>query len=495
MKKSILKGTMLIIIISIISRAIGLLFRIPITYLIKDYGNGLYYYPIILFNPIIAFIGAPSIAIARMVSKESDVINQYKILQSTKNSMFSLGVVISILMLLLGPVLISTIWSKDVLLPYMALVPAPIFLSLIAVYKGFFQGQQNMTPISYQQLADALGRVIFGVGLAYIFKENVIWATSGATFGTTAGTMVSFIVIYIYFRLFHHKTCSKPAKVERRSINKALISIALPIAISAIGVSLMGLVDGLLINIRLLEIGYSGEDVLRLSGVLSLSNTLIGIPLVIGTSIALNTLPNIVAASKYGLDYQQNRIRTTLIMFITLALPCGAGMFLVGKDIFAMIFPESYIDHYIIEIASLGMMMTMLNMAFTTVLQAKEKERVPVRHMYIGILIKLILSYVFLGLPSLNIHGSVLSTLMAYTVILILNIKASITYITIDVKYMILVPIISTLAMILVVLVCKVITSQVIMHVFIGGLVYGLLLLTFKVVLITDIPFIKRIIK
>ena len=46
---------------------------------------------------------------------------------------------------------------------------APIIISIMTVFRGFFQGLQNMTPSAISQILEQIGRVVFGVGLAVIF--------------------------------------------------------------------------------------------------------------------------------------------------------------------------------------------------------------------------------------------------------------------------------------------------------------------------------------
>ncbi len=500
MKKSILRGTLLITIFSLIAKAIGMLFRIPVTHIIGEYAMGIYYYPLVLFGPILAFINAPSIAIARLISEEHSKEksnNTEKILHVSTRLMIIIGVLTSLVMIILGPILISTIWSKQILIPYLALVPAPICLAMISVLKGYYQGHQNMLPLSIQQFTDAVARVIVGVSLSYLLINiNVIYATAGATFGTTAGAIVSLIFLYGYHRRHHKKINVDIMKSERVSITKKLMIISTPIAISALGVSLMRLVDGLFINNRLLHIGYSVEDVLKLSGALTSVNTLVAIPLVIATSISINALPNIITAAVHGEKYVQSRIRTTLIMFVTIALPSGVGLFLVGSRIFKIIFSNISNSYYLVELFSIALILMMLNLGLTSVLQARKKETIPVKNMYIGIIIKLVLSFILLGIPSIHIHGTALSTIIAYAFIVALNLKACLNDgVVIDFKYMLVVPIVATTLMGIVVQYTLTRSTSIFitgLSIILGVIVYGISMIVFKVIAVKNIPILKR---
>lgn len=502
MKKSILKGTIIITAVSIISRLIGILFRYPVTELIGDIGLGIYQFPIAFFAPIIALLNAPSVAISRLISqKKSQGVSEEgeKIYKVAFKSMFVVGSVVSILMLIAAPILVRTVWSDEMFLPFMMLVPAPILLALTSVLKGYHQGHQNMMPIAMQQLSDGIGRVIVGVFAAYILVQyGVVQGAAGATLGTTAGALAGLIVLVLY----QMKTPKQHVIVdglEKKAIRKKLLSITSPIAISAIGVTLMTLIDTFLMKNRLLQIGYVMEDVLKWTGIIGNVNVLTGIPFVITTAISINALPNIAAARQQGVSYVQTRIRATMIMFVVITLPSSAGLFLVGNRLFAEFFPRQTSNHILVELFSLVLIFKMINIGFTTVLQAQGREKIPVRNMYIALIVKFIMSFILLAIPEIHVNATGLSSIIAYAVMFILNLITCLRLnLRIDFKYMFWIPLLSTSIMTLVVwFVLQVSSSFMItlVAVMVGALVYGICILAFKVVDPRHVPILKRIIK
>lgn len=494
MSKSILKGAMIITFFSMVSKAIGIFFRIPITYILEDVGIGIYYFPVQFFGPILAITTAPSIAIARLISDEHDDYLQYHIFETSRSYMLLYGLVISIIMGLLAPLLIKTIWTEDMLFSYLSLIPAPIFLAVSSSYKGYHQGCQKMNPIAALQFSDGLGRLIIGLFLTIIFMQfGVQYAAAGAAFGTTAGAIVGLITIVSLTKSTGH-SLFKHDKI----VLKSLVTLSLPIIISALGINLMNFVDGILIKSRLGYLGYDHYEIFRFSGILSSVNTLTSIPVAIGIAINLNALPNITAAAKHGALYVHQRMRSAMIMIISIALPSAVGLYLVGNDIFKYLYPSINADHYLIEIYSVSIVFLIINLGLTTILQARKKEKIPVRHMYIGIVFKLILSYILLGMKDVNIHGTAISTTIAYGIVMILNLYSLIkSDFDIDFKYMIMIPLFSSVTMgILVWLVNQLGSSIVItiLSIFIGTSYYGMLMIVFKVVAIKDVPLLKRII-
>ena len=69
---------------------------------------------------------------------------------------------------------------------------APMMVSFVTIFRGFFQGLQNMTPSGISQILEQIGRVVIGVGLAYfLFDKGIEYSAGGAAFGAAGGAFVA----------------------------------------------------------------------------------------------------------------------------------------------------------------------------------------------------------------------------------------------------------------------------------------------------------------
>lgn len=502
-KKSILKGTMIIAIVGLIARFIGLFFRIPLTALIGEEGIGIYSFPMTLFVPLTAIVmQGPPTTISKMIAQKvasKDLEGVQNIYQASHHLMTKMGLLATLIMLLLTPLFTKVIWSEAVLYPYLALSIAPMFLAKVSVYNGYHQGHQNMFPVAMQQLFDGIGRLVVGLVLAFVLIEKgVIPATTGAVLGTTFGALSGLIALLIFT---NNKSSSKIDKSLSKSIQKQILKISTPITIGAIGASLIPLVDALLLPSRLGVAGFSSSEAIRLNGVLSNINALINVPLIIGVAISLNVVPNIAAVNVSNKKDIRSRMRIALILSIALALPSGIGLMLVGKSLFSMLYPNMMTNHYLVEILSISIIFTMINQTLIAILQGLDLERVPVKNFYIGMVFKLILSFTLLSIPSINIHGAAISTLIAYIIILILNYRSckKSTEFKMDTKYMLIVPFFNTTIMSLGVVLTMICLQNVALwltiftSILVAVMIYGILLISTKTVTIGQIPILNRI--
>lgn len=150
----------------------------------------------------ISTAGLP-VAMSRMISEAQALGNHAQIKRIYKASLYvflTIGIVGSGGMLLLCRQLASFMNSPNSWASIAALAPAVLFVCIISSYRGFFQGQSNMTPTSVSQVFEALCKLFIGLGAAWLVMkrtDDVVLAAGGAILGVTVGTVVSALYLGI----------------------------------------------------------------------------------------------------------------------------------------------------------------------------------------------------------------------------------------------------------------------------------------------------------
>ena len=91
----------------------------------------------------------------------------------------------------------------------------------MTIFRGFFQGLQNMTPSGISQILEQIGRVIFGVGLAILLlPKGIEYSAGGAAFGAAAGGLLGGS--YLYFK---YRKIKKQIRVKKIKTNTQLLTI------------------------------------------------------------------------------------------------------------------------------------------------------------------------------------------------------------------------------------------------------------------------------
>lgn len=434
-----IKGAAILGVAGIIVKIFGAIYRIPLGNIIKPEGMGYYQtaYPFYVLLLTISTSGVP-VAIAKLVSEKSaigDYKSAYKVFKVALTGLFIAGVLTSIFVLFNAKSIVESLGNPNAYYSLVALVPALFFVPIMAAYRGFFQGTQNMIPTALSQISEQFFRVIIGLGITYfLLGQGIPIAAGGASFGGSIGAIAGTLTVYIVFLSKKKqineqiRTSISKKEYEVGEIVKDLLVIAIPITIGAAIAPIMDAIDASLVIRRLQTIDYSKELANELYGQLKgYAQTLINLPQIFSISIAMSLVPAIsnAKARKQGKEIQ-NLINSGIRMTLLIGLPCSFGLFVLAKPIISLLYfnntPETINSiGEILQYLSFGVIFLTLVQALTSMLQGLGKPLIPVVNLFIGAIFKVALTYTLTVVPSINIKGAAISTVVAYAIASILD--------------------------------------------------------------------------
>ena len=314
-KDSFLRGAIILAVAGILVKVMGAFFRIPLGNLIGSNGMGYYQaaYPVYTLFLTLATAGFPT-ALAKLVSEKSaigDHRGANKIFKVAYVVLLITGL-ISFSILFFGSNYIVTNLMKNPGAHYamLAIAPALLFVPAMSSYRGYFQGQRDMSKIAISQLIEQFFRVILGIGLAYYFmqdsgpKMGAAGAIAGATIGSIA-SMVYLIIIYIREGKKRKAQIKASKKFKEESIFKILskiLVVAVPITIGAAVMPLVNMVDNVIVTRRLMDGGYTLEQAVSLFGQLTgMAMAIVNLPTVITSAIGMSLVPSISESFALGI--------------------------------------------------------------------------------------------------------------------------------------------------------------------------------------------------
>ena len=174
-KSGFLKGAAWIAAGGFIAKIIGALYRIPLTNLIGGYGLGLYQmvYPVYCMLLTVSATGIPS-SIAKLTAERvGKGETGLPVFKTAMRIFLLIGVIGTVLMCLLAPFLSAAQGSREVLGGYFTLAPSVLLVSAISVFRGYFQGRNNMMPTALSEITEQAVKVGFGLLFACLFRANV----------------------------------------------------------------------------------------------------------------------------------------------------------------------------------------------------------------------------------------------------------------------------------------------------------------------------------
>ncbi len=445
-----MKGALILVVANVLVKLIGALFKIPLARLLGDAGMGLFStsYTIYTFMFIIATAGLP-VAISKLVSeaKETGRYNQEKkIFRVSLFILSAVGIIGSLVLYYGAQFFAIKIGTERAVHGIRAIAPAMLFVSLMSAYRGYFQGRQNMLPTAISEVVEALGKLLIGYAVAMYFMNSISdpsfrldMGAAGAVLGVSIGAAMAFVFIWGY-NIKNKKKYTFVQATDKAdsslSIASKIIKIAIPITLGASVFSLTSIIDVSMIMRRLSVAGFDKELALAKYGSYTgFAIPMFNLPPTLISSISISVVPAIAAAIAAKRHSEaQDTIRIAMKITTLFALPCAVGMALLAEPILAVVYNNTGATETL-SILGYAIVFVSLVMVTNAILQALGKVYIPVIHMAIGGVIKVIINYFLVAIPDINIAGAPIGTNVCYITILVLNIVAIMRYSSVRLKF------------------------------------------------------------
>ncbi|MBQ8294922.1 MAG: oligosaccharide flippase family protein [Clostridia bacterium] len=198
-KGGFLKGAAWIALGGFVAKIIGALYRIPLTNLIGGHGLGLYQmvYPVYCLLLTVSATGIPA-SIAKLTAERIGQGRSEKPVFRTAMKLFLLiGGTGSVLMVLIAPFLSAAQGTKEIVGGYYALAPSVFLVSAISVFRGWFQGKNQMFPTAISEITEQAVKVGFGLLFAYLYRGNVEKAVVFLLLSVSISEAVALLIVFL----------------------------------------------------------------------------------------------------------------------------------------------------------------------------------------------------------------------------------------------------------------------------------------------------------
>ncbi len=437
-KTSFVKGAIILAAASIIVKAIGAVFRIPLTNLVGSYAMGLYstayrYYSIFL---TIATAGLP-IAISKMIS-ESRALGRSretsKIFKTAIVLCLTVGLIGTLFLLFGADILARATNDINAAASITALAPAVLFMAVTAAFRGYFQGHENMVPTALSQILEALSRLLVGLFLAWFFLSRGFeekYIAAGTISGITVGTVLTVILMAGIAlskrgRKLKNPENSDTAPRKSSQILYALLAIAIPVTLGSLIMNLTSAIDMFLITNRLADLGYNSETTTSLFGIyenyaLPIFNL---VPSII-ISLNVSVTPTISAAFARGnMEELRDTLKKALRIVVIFTMPAAVGISILSEPVLSILYKsvaDVQVAAPVLSILGVASFFLCAASLTATAMQALGHATIPLMTMLAGAVVKIVSNYVLIAIPGIELCGAAIGTVLCYIVITLLN--------------------------------------------------------------------------
>lgn len=445
-REAFLRGALILAIGGLISRGLGAFYRFLLPWIMgpkADYGIGLfnYAYPIYVFFLGISSTGVPS-AVAKLVAENlargrRDVAQA--VFRVSLQLMAGLGLALSLLLFLGAPYYARYVVHEPLAAPsVMAVAPAVLLVSLMSAYRGFFQGFQQMGPTAVSQVLEQLVRIGTMLFLAWLLlPRGIEYSAAGATFGAVTGAVAGLIyLVAVYLRAEARQPLAVAAGAsgavpgapagegggpaaphQAGDLLRQIVALAVPVSLVGVIQPLIQVLDSLVVPLRLHAAGFDSVRATSLYGILTgFAAPFIIAPTVFAVAVATSLLPAVSESAALG-DREALRRKSDLGLRFTLllVLPSAAILLALSREIPATFFnsPETGLPLALLAVGTVFLGLQQTSSAFLYGLGAVQA---PVRSLLSGAAVKLLVTWVLTGLPSVHINGAALGTTLGFLV-------------------------------------------------------------------------------
>ena len=440
-KQTFLQGAMILLAAGAINRLLGFIPRIALPRVIGAEGVGLYQmaWPFLLVLLTLVTGGIP-LAVAKLVAEAESEGNDSKVrlvLSQSLTLTFTMGVALAGLCLALAPIITGVLFTdKRVLLPFLCMLPIIPFVGISSVFRGYFQGKQNMIPTAASQIAETASRIVGMLVFSLILLPYGIgYAAAGGMLGTLFGEIVGMMVIYAHYR--SHQTSravrlslapalSSGKTVGRSTPNRAsfrsLIRICAPVTASRMVGSFSYFFESVLTVQSLAIAGVATAAATGQYGALQgMVLPVLLLPGVLTYSLSVSLVPSLSEAAARG---DMVTIHKRLHQSIKLALVTGAPF-----AVFMFILADP-ICFYLYKNSEIGIMLKMLAPAAVFIycqgplqaaLQALNRPGAALINTLIGTAVKLGLIWLLATKPNFGILGAIMALIINVMIVTVLH--------------------------------------------------------------------------
>ena len=417
-KDKFLKGALILTVAGLMVKVIGSVNRILLSRLLGGEGIGLYQmaYPIYLLMLSVCSAGVPvavSIIVAEKVAK-NDYAQAHRIFKVTLGLMAVFGLFFALTLYGLAGFLVSTGWIRDGRAYYalVVLTPAVFFSSILASFRGYFQGYQMMTPPAVSQILEQLVRVLVMIGLAYLLlPRGLEYAAAGAAFGAVPGGLTGLLVLTWFYRKARKEW---KRKIEEQtetvaesvgSIARRLVLLAIPVSCANLLIPVTSSIDMLLVPNGLGRAGFGVEAATTLFGYLT------------GMAQPLLMMATTLRLSDEILRKTESAFKICMLV----VAPASVGMWALSGPISGTLYgtmkAAPVIAHLAPSIACLGIFQVT-----TGALQGIGKTAIPMWNMLFGAVVKAVAVWQLTSVAAFHILGAAWASNLNFALVAAINI-------------------------------------------------------------------------
>lgn len=437
-------------IASIVSRIIGLLYRIPLIGIIGDVGMDYYATAFEIYNNllIISSYSLP-LAVSKLVAAEVSrgrKKNAFRVFKGALAFATLTGGVAALILFFGAEAFTAAMKTPFSIFAVRVLIPTLVIVAVLGVLRGFFQGLGSMMPTAISQVLEQIANAIVSIWAAYVLyqygmkvgailgnQENyaAAYGAAGGTLGTGVGALTallfSCLVLFAYMQAYKRQTKREGlTKVDSyKHIFHILVITIIPVLLSTTIYNCNTLIDMAIFKNIANAQGYSALDISTWNGVYTgRYKTLINVPISIASALAASSVPALTAAyTKKNLDEVRSQINSAIRFIMLISIPCAVGMGVLAEPILKLVHlsDETGMAAVMLRYGAISIVFFSLSTLSNGLLQGIDRMKEPVKNAAIALVLHVIVLVILMYAFKLNIYAVIFANAAFGLIMSLLN--------------------------------------------------------------------------
>ena len=456
-KTSFLKNVAILVVAHVFIKIIGIVNKIYLTNRqgFGDEGNAIYSsaFQVYALFLTITSVGIPN-AVSKLVSERlaiGDSKGAHKVFKIAVISFGMIGFLTSLILFKFSHyITCNLIQIPEAELSLLALSPSIFFVAITSVVKGYFNGRENLNVGANSQTIEQIFKTIITVVLIEIIAQTTGLDTRVMAAGAAVATTLSEITCFVYLFKYYTSVRREVANEIKHSVNykyrgirrtiKDIIKVAVPMSIAPILGGINKNIDSMTIVRNLKNFMTETEAKLQYGILSGKVDTIVAFPLSFNSAFSSALIPAVSAAKASGnFEYANKKIKFSMLVSLLIGLPSTVGMIALAEPILHLLFPNQPDGAFLLQISSISITFIMLSQNVNAVLHGIGKIVIPAISLGVGLVIKLILNNILVGInPDIFIlggtAGAATSTVIYHIVTFAIELSIMNKYVKVDLR-------------------------------------------------------------
>ncbi|GAS83582.1 stage V sporulation protein B [Paenibacillus amylolyticus] len=448
-KQTFIQGAMILLAAGIINRILGFIPRIALPRVIGAEGVGIYQLSYPFFIVLVTLItGGIPLAVAKLVAEADTGANRYspqRILQISLSFTLTLGVVFMFLCIIFAPWVTKYVLTDErVYHTFVSMSPMIAIIAVSAVYRGYFQGKQNMMPTAISSIVETIIRIVCVIWFAWLLlPHGIAQAAAGAMLGALVGEFGGMLVLlWKYSRQKKELPLATQQNMSNLSAKpittvtpamkdtgnpqpgliRRLLAISVPVTAGRLVGSLSYLAETIVTAQSLALAGISkGLATAQYGALQGMIIPLLLLPGALTSSLATSLVPSLSEASAQGdRALIHKRMHQALRLALVTGAPFSVFMYVLAEPMCLVLYNDASIGSMLKLMAPFALFIY-IQAPLQAALQALDRPGKALLNTFIGAVIKITLILMLASRPEYGIFGAVIAICVNSTVVTLLH--------------------------------------------------------------------------